>query len=74
MVRSIGRPPLKFYVGFVFGVVVTAYGWVGQADYDQAVADNQLYCQMVEQHLWRKQSNRQCPKPQLAPTERLVSM
>lgn len=45
----------------VAGAYLAFVGWVGASDYDQAVADQAFYCQMVEEGAWPKDPARGCP-------------
>lgn len=40
--------------------MVWGLGYAGTSDYEQAVADQALYCQMVEEGVWPKEPGRSC--------------
>jgi len=45
--------------------IAMCYGLVGKGDYEQAVADQKLDCQMVQIGAWPKRSEEKCGAPVL---------
>ncbi|QLG96666.1 hypothetical protein HZF02_32635 (plasmid) [Pseudomonas yamanorum] len=68
------RVPRPFYLGLLFGVLVAGYGWVGESDYQQAVAGAEFYCQMSDSGAWPVRPELNCPVPKIEPSERLVGL
>lgn len=64
---------------FLAGVALAlCYGLVGKGDYEQAVADQKLHCQMEKMGAWPKRFEEKCGAPTLkaAPSnnERLAQL
>lgn len=74
MRKIVGIVPKQLVWGLLGGMLIAGYGWVGQSDYENEVAYQELYCQMVRDDLWEPKPGMICPTPDLSPGERLVSL
>lgn len=74
MRKFIERVPRQFFVGVLVAFAVAAYGWVGESDYEQALANTQLYCQMSDSGAWPVRPELNCPVPKIEPAERFVAL
>ncbi len=74
MREFIGRVPKQFLYGLLLGVAVAGYGAVGNSDYDEQVASAEFYCDMSSKGVWPQRPELNCPKPEHAPVQRLVSL
>jgi len=68
------RLPRPFYMGVLIGGLVTGYGWVGDSDYQEALAGAAFYCQMAGNGDWPPRPELNCPAPKVEPIERLVGL
>lgn len=68
------RVPKRFYVGLLAGAMIASYGWIGESDYEQQLANTAMYCEMSDEGLWPVRPDLNCPVAPLLPGDRLVSM
>jgi len=74
MRKIMGRVPKPLLVGLLIAFVISAFGWVGESDYEQELKTVQLYCEMSDQGLWPPRPEYQCPAKPLTPNVRLVAL
>ena len=66
--------PKPFLAGLLVAGLVYAVGWVGDTDYQQAVASAELYCEMSAIHAWPPRPELNCPKPKKPQGLRLAAL
>jgi hypothetical protein len=57
------RVPKPFLMGLLTVALVYAVGWIGETDYQQAVASAEMYCDMSARGAWPPRPELNCPKP-----------
>lgn len=63
MVESKRKGMMFFAVGLLGSLLVGGLSHVVKGDYEQAVADAQFYCDMVDQGTWPPDADRGCESP-----------
>lgn len=63
-----------FGSGFLLALILGGLGMVGTGDYEQAVADQALYCRMVAEGAWPESPDYQCEQPAQDDPEHLASL
>jgi hypothetical protein len=66
--------PKPFLMGLLVAGLFYAVGWVGETDYQQAVASGELYCEMSARHAWPNRPELNCPKPEAQHGLRIVGL
>ncbi|MDF2792341.1 MAG: hypothetical protein K0S85_94 [Pseudomonas orientalis] len=66
--------PKPFWKGLLIGCLVGAIGWVGESDYQQAVASAEFYCEMSARGDWPVRPELGCPVPEVQPGQHLVAL
>lgn len=74
MRKLIRRCPKPLIFGLLTPIVVSAYGWVGSSDYEEALASAEFYCQMSESGAWPVRPELNCPNPEVQAGIHLVSL
>lgn len=74
MRKLIERVPRQFFVGVMVALAVASYGWIGESDYEQALASKVLYCQMSDSGAWPVRPELNCPVAKIGLAERFVAL
>ncbi|MBV4524400.1 hypothetical protein KVG88_30460 [Pseudomonas sp. SWRI74] len=68
------RLPKPFLMGLLTAGLVYAVGWVGETDYQQAVASQKMYCEMSARGAWPPRPELNCQKAETQQGIRLVGL
>lgn len=66
--------PKPFWLGLLIAVGTSAYGWVGESDYQEEIASAERYCEMSDQKLWPVRPELNCPGQDVEPGLHLANL
>jgi len=72
MSESMRNGVLMFGKGFLLALLVGGYGMASSADYEQEIADQALYCQMVTDGAWPDSPDHHCLRDDQHPSDQVA--